>query len=443
MLFRSDKENIPRERTDPTDANTTIEFLLFSLISKMKLKYNQALSLLANSNTLLIHVIIKGLKGDFEPVVDWYKELFLHCDILVKLFETDPEGLISALHVLDIMKAGLYSKSLEVANWALRLMSKTASEMNYKKMSGVAWDWFTSENGGLQVLLSSIRKSKELINENLVSVLCQFGRYNFMELFTHNMKLVIEDQRAYMEVVIKLLEPLADYKLSRDELYEKGVIAFWIDFACRKADVTNSDVQERSIALILLVEIWQAFPTVVEEKAEFSDLIIRLLQRANRDKYTALQICSVALLFRLLQNFAMDRNPFALMIYKTLTFTLVENHQKMELREFLLENFKEILEEFNTIPINILVEPLIKQIRSSDGITFSFNIFDFEFMQAIARHPKLTIKNAIQTLDLLAKPYIYSQTFASCAIYSFLIISNRFKSHPSFESFIQQLIKVI
>ena len=42
----------------------------------------------------------------------------------------------------------------------------------------------------------------------------------------------------------------------------------------------------------------------------------------------------------------------------------------------------------------------------SEGITYKFNIFDFDFFTAIAKHPRLNIKNAIQVLDLMAKAYL-------------------------------------
>jgi len=453
--LKSSRKNVPEPNTlstklniehlnsnhDCNNATTVIEFLLFTLISKMKLKATQALALLANSNTLLIHVIIKGLKGQFDPVISWYKELFAHCESLVKLFKTDPEGLSSTFHVLDIIKSGLHSKSLEVGNWTLRLMGKVASGMNDEEMSGAAWDWFVRENGGLQVILSSITRTKDLINENLVSVLCQFGRYNSMELFTHNIKLSIQDQRMYMEFVTDLLEPLADHKLTRDELMDKGIIEFWINLACGKGDIANSNTQERATALKLLTKIWLTFPSIIED--EYSDLIIRLLQRANRDKAIGLQTTSVALLFTLLHNFAFDRNHFALLIYKTLTFALVENYQKEELRELILINFRIILEDFNTIPLNVLLDPLIKQIRSSEGITSFFNLFDLEFFEIVAKHSKLSIRNAIQVLDILAKPYVYNQVLANCTFDSFIVIANRFKENGQFGSFMKKFIKVV
>ena len=199
--------------------------------------------------------------------------------------------------------------------------------------------------------------------------------------------------------------------------------------------------EDRAAALGLLLEIWTNFPNVVEEKAEYSDTIIKLTQRANRDKNECLQLVSLALLFKLLDSFAAEKNPYAPIVYKTLTFALVENHQKMQIREFILNNFKYVFESYTNIPPSILIEPFIKQIRRSEGITFFYNIFDFDFFLGVAKHPKLLIKNAIQTLDLLAKIYLYDDMFASCAFSSFMLIAYRFKDDSSLVTLILKLLK--
>ncbi len=320
------------------------------------------MALLSNSNKFLIHVIIKGLKGDFRPVVEWYKQVFAHAEVLISVLQNEPEGGASTLQILDIMKAGLYSKHAEVAAWACRLLAKMASELNAKGMSGMAWDWFVADNGGLQGILHCANKNRELMGENVVSALCQFGRYNFAELFTHHLKLAIPEAKEYMETVSGLVPSLAEYKVSRDELANAGVLVFWIDFGCRKADVDNSNANERTAALGMLLEIWLSFPNVVEEKAEYADFIIKLMQRANRDKNPNVQIVSLAQLFKLMEHFALERNPYAPIVYKTLTFALVENHQKTSIRELMLANFKVMLETFTTIPVSILLDPFIKQV---------------------------------------------------------------------------------
>jgi hypothetical protein len=54
-----------------------------------------------------------------------------------------------------------------------------------------------------------------------------------------------------------------------------------------------------------------------------------------------------------------------------------------------------IFERINTIPIGIMVDPLIKQIQITEGITFKFNVFDFDFFTCLAKHSRLTVKNGI------------------------------------------------
>lgn len=72
----------------------------------------------------------------------------------------------------------------------------------------------------------------------------------------------------------------------------------------------------------------------------------------------------------------------------------------------MMSNFVYIFERINTIPIGILIDPIIKQIQMSEGVTYRFNVFDFDFFTVLAKHSRLTIKNAIQIVDLMAKAYL-------------------------------------
>lgn len=42
----------------------------------------------------------------------------------------------------------------------------------------------------------------------------------------------------------------------------------------------------------------------------------------------------------------------------------------------------------------------------SEGISYKFNIFDFDFFTSICKHSKLNLKNAIQIADLMAKSFL-------------------------------------
>jgi hypothetical protein len=48
-----------------------------------------------------------------------------------------------------------------------------------------------------------------------------------------------------------------------------------------------------------------------------------------------------------------------------------------------------------TIPIGILLEPMIKLIQVSEDKTYFFNIADFSFFTGIAMHPRLTVKHGL------------------------------------------------
>ena len=73
-----------------------------------------------------------------------------------------------------------------------------------------------------------------------------------------------------------------------------------------------------------------------------------------------MRIKSLTSLFFLLENFANQRHKIAPIIYKKLTFSLIENHANIEIREFMLRNFLTILKKFPNIPLDILMDPLVK-----------------------------------------------------------------------------------
>lgn len=85
-----------------------------------------------------------------------------------------------------------------------------------------------------------------------------------------------------------------------------------------------------------------------------------MLKRGARDKHRPIRTVSVSSLFRLLDKFSEEKNSSAPSIYKTLIFSLVENPNDSILRELYFINFMSLFEVNQTIPVGLLVEPLIK-----------------------------------------------------------------------------------
>lgn len=89
------------------------------------------------------------------------------------------------------------------------------------------------------------------------------------------------------------------------------------------------------------------------------------------------------MMFRLLDKFASEKNAAAPTLYKSLIFTMIESCHEPNLREHYLNNFSSLFKTIPTVPIGLLIDPLLKQMQSEKK-PFDFYTFDFEFFKALA-----------------------------------------------------------
>lgn len=68
--------------------------------------------------------------------------------------------------------------------------------------------------------------------------------------------------------------------------------------------------------------------------------------RGCRDKLKIMSVLSVSLMTALLDQFAKDRNEYAPILYKALTFVLIEQYNNMDLREEVLHNFIKLFRSY-------------------------------------------------------------------------------------------------
>jgi len=61
---------------DPTETENVLEYVLTTISQGMGLNPKQAAGLLSNNNKYLVHVCVKGVKGDFEKISQWYQNVY-------------------------------------------------------------------------------------------------------------------------------------------------------------------------------------------------------------------------------------------------------------------------------------------------------------------------------------------------------------------------------
>lgn len=66
-------------------------------------------------------------------------------------------------------------------------------------------------------------------------------------------------------------------------------------------------------------------------------------------------------------------------------------------------SFTNVFKQHKTIPVSILIEPLLRIAQVSEK-RYDLNVSDFQFFATLANHPKLTaFPIGLQIMDLFAK----------------------------------------
>ena len=54
------------------ETENTLEYILVTLCQTLNMLPKQAAALLTDNNQFLIHSIVKGIKGNYDPMIKWY-----------------------------------------------------------------------------------------------------------------------------------------------------------------------------------------------------------------------------------------------------------------------------------------------------------------------------------------------------------------------------------
>ena len=274
--------------------------------------------------------------------------------------------------------------------------------------------------------------------QQVAAVIDAYARGRLSSLFAIHLRAVMPSPLSYMALAHDLLEPMAANRECMDALVREGVIDLIIGLALRHGEPQLApDV--RGTALSLLCEIWLLIPQEIEmgARADVPKAILTLLKKAARDASLSLQIGALTNLFQLLSGFANEAHSYAPYIYKTLIFSLIENHANEVAREFIVCNIIQTLESMPHVPVGVVVEPVVKQ-ASLHG----YNNLDFDFFISLSKHPRLTVRHGLMTLDLLGKICLNDPLFGRVGTVPFLILAKRFGEEEVVQEYMERFAKV-
>lgn len=223
------------------------------------------------------------------------------------------------------------------------------------------------------------------------------------------------------------------------QLLNTGLIKYWAELALKHADGQSPEAKATAIRYLTLN--WLLYPIYFEEEQNLPNQYMFLAKRATRERSTSLRYISLHCLFRLLEHFANERNPFAAVIYKKLTFSLIENFEDLETRDYMEANFINLFKKFSSVPIDILLEPLIKQCHVSDNKT-SMNLCDMNILFKCCSHPKMTLRLSLSLLDLMSKVYLNDAIMSQLSFQQIQVLLSRYMDNEPVQEYAFKLARV-
>ena len=426
------------EKRPIEESESCLEFLLLSFCQCFGVKTKQAAGLLTQGNKYLAQIIGKGLKTDFVPIRSWYRRLKSCASHLTALILKESQSGSLAL-VLSAFRPGFLSKDEGVVLDCAALFLALVPQLTLN--SDQCWDWFTAQPGGIDACYNAIQRLGGSVLHAVAGVLHEAGRFNYKDMLALHIRAQSTSVIEYLQVLSDLIPSLVGLPQAVERLTEESVLPELVEVALRESDSDGKrSTSSRSAALTLLSILWRYIPAYFEEHEEVVNSLLAMMKKACRDKSLLLSCHSAGHLFSLLIKLYAGRSQYAPLIFKSLTFLMIETFESVDFKEFVMSNFVIMLGEIQSLPISTMVEPMIKQLNLMQEV--EMNCGDFDFFVAIARHPRLALEHAIMLSDICGKQYLAQIHLARAACVPLLLLAKRFLSTEVMREFIFRFTKL-
>ncbi|CAD8162425.1 unnamed protein product [Paramecium octaurelia] len=427
---QNEPQEIGIDEIDPekplNQTQSLLEFIIVSLCKHFNLKPKQAVALLNQNYKQLSNILIKGNKN-FKTVTNWLMELSKHINHIIKFVTYKIDILLS------LLKAGLVSQSTEVCYWTLYIIEGIVINLPQKELLEDVYAWLIREHGGLIVLILSQQRHHQYL-EQVCKIYSVVSQYNVVDFFDVQLRKILKSGKEYIDFINGIIQTIQ----IRDQMQELNLFELFSSYAVKLFEPQHTTM-ERMTALKYFEHYWVFYPQqfVINQMEQY----LLNSRKATRESSFAMRIFTYQSLFRILDNLALQKDKYAALLYKKLVFSLIENFDQKEVREFLVANFLMLIKKYSTIPIDILIIPMVKQLQIEQN-EIQINIVDFQLLKSVCTHPKIDVNVAILMLDMLSKLYLSSIMFYQLAFQQIQLLLTRFiKSNPV-QEFTFNLVKI-
>jgi hypothetical protein len=165
----------------------------------------------------------------------WLQDIYNNTERVADLMQNElDQG--SLPMVMNALKTGFISKSVEAVQWACQVFSKLALELSERDFLAEMWEWFGAENGAIDVSLMAANRHKAQVQDKFVEMLMHVSADNLLELFTLKLRNNYTDNAAYLELMHDFLLIVGESDVFVGELSSSGVLSYWVELGIKESD---------------------------------------------------------------------------------------------------------------------------------------------------------------------------------------------------------------
>ena len=376
LTIREKNEIINLKKINPSkeyiEIESPLEFFIISLCKNFYLNPRQSVALLSNNRKYLTILCNKGIKGDFEKIEKWLKDISFNMKTLIFLIKKYEDGKNISYATIG---SALCSKDSNIVTECIKLLNIIQLEI------GTCWNWIYQE--GIESFMFAINKHNN-IKENLLKVLCDFIKEDYDNFINELYKRIYNNEKIKVFEFISSILPIL--KNINDVFYKKMQKFIFKICLDEKEDYAFS-------VSILGDAIYYFFP--IDES--YINAILSYFGVCIQSGKNIAFSSTITQIFSLLERLGENKNKYAPKIYKRVVSFYIKNFDNEIYKEFILLNFEHFFNNHQTVPLNIFLEPFFNKVKNSN-VYFSCDLI---FIFKIIEHPRISSDNLIEIIEII------------------------------------------
>lgn len=386
-------------------------------------------------------MLAKGFRGEFEPIIDWIREISDIKEHLISLAITVNDESKTLLHFLSLFKAGLVSRNSEVSRYVCRLYSNISFILLDNGRMKRTFDWFISKEGLINMLVLGIKRHVDIVEE-MVSLLLNFTRPMLVPLFDEILPNCLQNDMEYFRFLNIIFESLMAREQVREEIEDSGLFNRWCSLCITFVNSPELHPFIKTDYLNFLALAWKRFPNLFQANSEICDHFINFLCNFAGDKSISISSICISILFDLLSTFSNFKLRYAPFIYKRLNQLFIKNYKNTSTRDFFIKNYM-LLYVSTDIPPEILLEGYIVFMKDHENQDIELNITDIEFLKFLVSKKNLHEKFIVMFFDLFCKLFMDTIIFASGVMDNITDLGSILLQNPEMVFLVQRFCEIL